>query len=46
MTVTAFLRKWSLAHTISRVLGGVTVLLLWVPVVFLLWVNLIEPMML
>jgi hypothetical protein len=46
MVAKALLRKWTPAHTIARFAGGVAVLLLWVPVVFLLWVSMIQPMML
>ena len=42
MTATAFLRKWSIVGIISRMLCGITVLLIWIPVVFLLWVSMIQ----
>jgi hypothetical protein len=46
MVVTKFLEKWTPAYFAVRALSGITVLLLWIPVVFLLWVSMIQPMML
>ena len=46
MTVVKLLAPWPPAHIAARVLGGASVLLLWVPVAFLLWVSMIQPMFL
>lgn len=46
IVITAFLRDLPVANITARVLSGIIALLLWVPVVFLLWVSMIQPMML
>ena len=37
VTVTAFLKKWIIAYRIAEVLSGITALLLWAPLLYLLW---------
>ncbi|MDR1693326.1 MAG: hypothetical protein LBR72_08210, partial [Oscillospiraceae bacterium] len=44
--LTAFFRRRSAARLAAGAVSGVAVLLLWVPVVFLLWVAMIQPMFL
>ena len=46
MTIIKFLRKWNIAFHTAIALCGIAVLLIWVPVVFLLYVGVIQPMML
>lgn len=46
MALSAFLKRWKIAHIAVSAAGGVIVLMLWVPVVFLLWVTMIQPMLL
>ncbi|MDR1669365.1 MAG: M20/M25/M40 family metallo-hydrolase [Oscillospiraceae bacterium] len=46
MAVTAFLKRRKAAHILVSAAGGIVTLLLWVPVLFLLWVTMIQPMML
>lgn len=46
IVITAFLRDLPIANLTARVLSGIIALLIWVPVVFLLWVSMIQPMML
>jgi len=46
MTVTLFMKKWTITHIAAKMVSGIITLLLWVPVVFLLWVSMVQPMML
>jgi hypothetical protein len=46
MSISALLTKWPVAHLTARILSGIAVLLIWVPVVFLLWVSMVQPMLL
>jgi hypothetical protein len=46
MATAKCLKKWVIAHKAALVATGLTALLLWVPVVFLIWVSLVQPRML
>ncbi|MDR1736617.1 MAG: M20/M25/M40 family metallo-hydrolase [Oscillospiraceae bacterium] len=44
--LTAFMTVKSVLRACARMAAGVAVLLVWIPVLFLLWVSMIQPMML
>lgn len=46
MVMAALLNRWQVAHALASIFGCIIVLLLWVPVLFLLWVAMVQPMML
>ena len=46
ISITSLLKKWTIAHIAVRVVSGIAALLIWIPVVFLLWVSMVQPMML
>ncbi|MCL1963896.1 MAG: M28 family peptidase [Firmicutes bacterium] len=45
MAVTAFLKKGTIARITARMASGVVTLMLWVPVLYLLWVAMVQPML-
>lgn len=46
MAITAFLKRWPVTRIAARMVSGVVALLLWVPVLYLLWVAMVQPMLL
>ena len=46
MGITGFLKRWPVARAVARITSGVVSLLLWVPVLYLLWVAMVQPMLL
>jgi len=46
MAATMLLKKWAVVQTATWMVSGVVALLIWVPVLFLLWVSMIQPMLL
>ena len=46
IAITSMFKKWTFVHIAVRAVSGIVALLLWIPIVFLVWVSLVQPMML
>ncbi len=46
VAITMFLKKWKAAYITAGEVSGLLTLLLWVPVIFLIWILLVQPMLL